>query len=303
MFAIAEFGSICRSASDNMSDRDLLIVSPLAHRYELYEKYSHLGYSVTSLTEERLRRMRDKGSLFIQHLKHEARILTDESNRLRALLDSSYLIAPSAAELRRCEASLAFVSSWPEWDVLSGWKADFLFCVSRDYFIKRLAASGHLAFGLETIQRKAENFLGFTENSFSTFYRLREIKSTYRRGGPIPVDCRNVTTTWIKTLHSVLRVPAPNYKQFDVHSIPTRVFNSSYERLRTLEACYLLVQSLGLVHVHDEDIVRHVTCPNLYSSCGVKKAGLINKYISELVSVLANAKWGGKTARYRALAV
>jgi len=148
MFALALFGSVSRKTDDLHSDRDLLIVCNSKLRYELHNKYCEQGYSVSTMTGKQLACMNENGSLFIQHLKSEAQIFFDRDGELHKFLSNCELVPPTSLELQRCKATLQFIASCPDTLSLSAWKADFLYCISRDYLIKEIAKTNKLAFGL-----------------------------------------------------------------------------------------------------------------------------------------------------------
>src|SRR5690606_3890114 len=108
MFAIAEFGSTTRKTQDCHSDRDLLIVCELKTSREFVKNYCEQGYSVTLLTPSQLTFMQKRGSLFIQHLKHESRILMDTNTEFSKWLQSCPLIAPSEEEIQKCFSTIEF---------------------------------------------------------------------------------------------------------------------------------------------------------------------------------------------------
>lgn len=292
MYAIAEFGSRCRNTSDSYSDRDLLIICPTHKRRRLHKKYSSRGYSVTLLSEDQLLYMQARGSLFLQHLKNEATILIDSGSKLRSFLDQCQLICPTVTEILKCESTLKFIASWPDCLELSAWKADFLFCVSRDYLIKKLAVKQRVAFGLEDIERQAKDLYHVKKEDFIHLYSLRKAKAAYRGGAELPKEHIAITIHWLALLRHWFGIELPSNwprsKEIDVSRMEERRFNSAYERLRSLEAVYLLARANGASHPDHTQLMKHIVQPNFYRSSQKSKQKVVQQYLSEVIPLVAN---------------
>ncbi len=292
MYAIAEFGSTSRSSSDKYSDRDLLVVCNKNKQSVLYGRYSLRGYSVSVLTPEQLIYMKRKGSLFIQHLKKEAKILIDSDGMLARFLSTCELVPPAASELTKCKNTIQFISSWSDSIQLSAWKSDFLYCVSRDLLIKTLATKGVVAFGLDDLEREACSYYGFTHQEFVNLRTLRQIKAAYRSNIKLPSQMIESAKAWLATLSQAFGVDNidSNCKSVDskLRQLKVRLFNSPYERLRSLEAVYLMARSNDLWHPDHDILMKHILNPNCYGSSQTCKISLISKYLFEVIDLLAN---------------
>src|SRR5688500_6566967 len=87
LISLAVFGSHARGDSDTCSDRDLLIVGDTGSVLAVAEEQMLLaGCACSACTTAKLRWMAVRGSLFIQHLRHESWILSDANGRLRDVL-------------------------------------------------------------------------------------------------------------------------------------------------------------------------------------------------------------------------
>lgn len=292
MFAIAEFGSAVRGSSDANSDLDLLIVARRCLHFSLRRHYSAKGYSVTTLTPDQLSAMQRSGSLFIQHLKQESRIVFDVEGHFRYWLAQCSLVNPTKQEIRRCAATTGFFGGWPDDSRLTGWKADVLYCVSRDYLIKRLVTSGHIAFGLEDIEHAFQITAPSWSGDLRALKRLREAKAAYRSGRPVPGGTYNSIHAWVKNLAEWFGVHAVRLEGQSVDkyllTLSGRAFVSDYERLRTLEAVYLIAQARGIYHPEHESLVKYIASPNAYGSSQKRKALRIERYLNETLDRLAN---------------
>ena len=290
MYAIAEFGSMSRNTADSYSDRDLLIVCPMSQRYALHNRYSAMGYSVSWLSENQLIHMQANGSLFIQHLKHEASIKIDSGSKLRNFLDQCELISPTDAEISRCKSTIQFIASWSDSSVLSAWKADFLFCISRDYLIKILATKGQIAFGLEDIERELKYFIDTKNENLRYLYSLRMAKSAYRSGSEFTEKLADITKHWFDVLHCWFGINKLENCSVsvdsDVSSLIARTFNSPYERLRSLEGVYLLARANGILHPEHSQLMKHIVQPNMYRSSQRTKQKVVQQYLSDVVALL-----------------
>ena len=292
MFAIAEFGSTTRKTHDCHSDRDLLVVCELKSSRKYVQKYREQGYSVTLLTPNQLRFMQKSGSLFIQHLKHESRIVMDTNSEFLKWISNCPLIVPSRKEIQRCISTLEFISGWPSDDRLTGWKADFLYCVSRDLLIKWLAGKGVLAFGLEDLEPAVLSQKGDLLESFDNLRLLRESKAAYRSDQETPSGTIETINAWLVEIARVFNVNLPIEKfptsEESVSSLRMRRFSSSYELLRSVEAAYHIVRSHGLVHPDHEELVKHIRNPNAYGSSQLRKRRVIEQYLAEIIQIMAN---------------
>ena len=145
-FAI--FGSTARGDSDTFSDRDMLIVSNDETDLRLLKsKYNSAGWSCTAYSWSRLQGAANQGSLFVQHLKQESKILSDPSNRLAHLLDQyspkgsyKHESAGTATLLGNLTQHMPQCSEGPMWTV------DVLSVGFRSLAVASLADNGIYAF-------------------------------------------------------------------------------------------------------------------------------------------------------------
>src|SRR5664279_4351930 len=95
-YSIALFGSSLRDDFDKYSDKDLLLVADSYSTIKkLKNKYETKGFSVSFYTYSKLEFLSKKESLFIEHLKREAFLFVDNSNRLADLLRNTPTITSS----------------------------------------------------------------------------------------------------------------------------------------------------------------------------------------------------------------
>lgn len=259
----------------------------------MYERFNNKGFSVSILTPEQLIYMKRRGSLFLQHLKVEAKILIDSDGLLTRFLSSCELVPPSTAELSKCKDTIKFISSWPDSISLTAWKSDFLYCISRDLLIKTLATKGVLAFGLEDLEREAGLHYGISEEEFKSLHTLRKIKAAYRSNSELPHKMVATVNAWLITVKEAFDTAHIDTHKVSVEEkikhLKNRQFNSPYERLRSLEAAYLIARSNNLWHTDHDLLMKHILSPNRYCSSQIRKTPHINKYLRDVIDLLATA--------------
>lgn len=292
MFAIAEFGSVTRGSNDRISDRDLLIICEQKFQSDLRNHYEKSGYSVSSLTETQLRYRQLRGSLFIQHLKHESKIIFDQREEFSQWLNACEFIPPSQQELSRCIDTIRFIDTWPTDSRLTAWKADFLYCVSRDFLIKKMASCGAVVFGLEEISQALRKESRYKYLDMEILRRLRAAKAAYRSGEVVQLDTNNAIQSWILGLSEAFgflrSLPEKKSVERYIECKNEREFSSPYELLRTLEAAYIIAQSHGYTHLRHENLMKCITCPNEYGSSQNKNLSVLRNYLSDIIEILAN---------------
>lgn len=290
MFAIVEFGSLTRKENDPYSDRDLLIICPRELRKDYLHRYEKDGYSVSLLTEKQLFFMKKQGALFLQHLKFESRVIVDSDLKYSTFINTCSLVKPSLTEIEVCQKSIEYLSLWPNIPSISAWKADFLFCLSRDYLIKRLAFEGEVAFGLKDIKRIAKDIFVLSEEEFLSLSTLREVKAAYRSGYPFPENYERAIQCWLTTLNQVFNFKnsVSSNEKLDLNGIIPQDFHTPYEQLRTLEALYLIARNMGYSHPKHQLIIDLIQKPNFYGSAKKINQKSIRKILSEIDVWIAN---------------
>lgn len=305
MFAIVEFGSLTRKEDDPYSDRDLLIICPLELKNVYLNRYEKEGYSVSLLTEEQLFFMKKKGALFLQHLKLESRVILDSDLEYSSFIKTCSLVKPNQIEMELCQKSIEYLSVWPNTPSLSAWKADFLFCLSRDYLIKRLALEGEIAFGLKDIERIAKDIFTLRGEDFKCLSTLRKVKAAYRSDYQFPEKFEDAIQQWLMALNRAFNFKnnVSSHKSQDVCEIIPPNFNTPYEQLRTLEGLYLVARNMGCSHPKHQLIMNLIQKPNFYGSAKKVNQEVIRKILNEIELLIANKtmQWTPFPLRYASL--
>ncbi len=182
--AFALFGSAARGDNDIFSDRDLLIVSDdEAILHEMKSKYDSIGWSCTAYSWSRLQRAADQGSLFVQHLKQESKVLSDPSDRLAHLL-AQYSTKTSYKHERDGAASMVgnLMQHLPQCDAGPMWTLDVLSVGFRSLAVANLADNGIYAFSNSGIISGLTRIGMVSKEDRPQLNVLRRFKSLYREG-------------------------------------------------------------------------------------------------------------------------
>ena len=182
--AFAIFGSAARGDNDIFSDRDLLIISDdETSLREMKSKYGSVGWSCTAYSWTRLQHAADQGSLFVQHLKQESKILSDPSDRLAHLL-AQYSTRTSYKSESNGSASLLgnLMQHLPRCDVGPMWTLDVLSVGFRSLAVANLADNGIYAFSNSGIIDGLTRIGMISREDRPQLNVLRRFKSLYRQG-------------------------------------------------------------------------------------------------------------------------
>lgn len=263
------FGSIARDSADQHSDRDVLVVAGSKHRRrELVGCWKNQGWSVASYTPHRLQRIVAAGSLFVQHLKLEGRVVEDESGWLTETLNGAM---PKKTYADDAIASVALAKPIERFDPefqLSDVpiSADLAYVAVRNFGVCYLADRNQISFDYsQIVDRLGEEFC-LSSVEVDLLLSLRVAKFCYRKG----ITCAQAEGN-MESLTSVLSklfLKSP-LSAIDPKS-PVRNLGSGYSTLRDFEASVIArlgrmptesdIQSLGL-----EKIWRWVTRPGEYT--------------------------------------
>lgn len=287
VYASVLFGSKVRNNTDIFSDNDLLIVCSDEERTNSILSQLYENYNITYFSKNQLDRMKSKGSLFLQHIKKDGIVLFDKNNYLKRFLLDLDFIEPSKNEINRCESTISFINAIPNNELLSFWKADFTYCVSRDYLIKKLAEKKLLAFGIDEIEGMAIENFGFSFKEMSLLKELRVYKALNRdcKLNYKSIDNNRLNfciNEWLFILMTRMSINHECIHNNLLDCLFNRKYVSTYESLRCLEGIYTLVEDKKINHIEHNVILNYIKLPNLYRSLQIKKWDSIKKYINDM---------------------
>ena len=285
MESVCIFGSAARNSLDKYSDRDVLIVaSDGRRREELVGLWRDEGWSVAAYSPNRLRKMIGAGSLFVQHLRLEGRILADKSGWLvdalcGAVPKKSYQkdAAASAALARPIERLCPHAKIAEQ--LIS---ADVAYVALRNFGICYLADRKQLSFDYTQIVSRLSGDFGLSSAEKDLLASLRGAKALYRKG----VGCADVEGS-IEDLSVVLSKFFVGQPLTPVSPCsPVRRLAGGYSTIRDFEASIVArcgrtptetdINSMGL-----NDVWRWVKRPRDYT-WGVRNcsAGQLNRLLA-----------------------
>ena len=182
--SVALFGSMARGDGDAYSDRDLLVVADSQATLKAKKAtYEAVGWSCTAYSWDRLQNAADQGSLFVQHLKQEARIILDSSEKLRELLT---LFSAKKSYTTEFDSSFSLLGNLVQFlpNCRAGpmWTLDILSVGFRSLAVTKLANDGIYAFSNGEIIHGLIRKGIITKSEGTRLDHLRRFKSMYRRG-------------------------------------------------------------------------------------------------------------------------
>ena len=265
--SICIFGSAARGTADSMSDKDVLIVtgSPRRRR-QLVRKWVGDGWSVAAYSPSRIRAMAVKGSLFVQHLKREGIIVSDDRGWLANLLNAAEPKRSYETDFHSAVQMLKPLDRlrsgyWPQLMA-----ADLGFVFIRNAGIYLLAERGVYEFDYERIVDALADIAGLTISQVKILHHLRALKVAYRLRDQTLIDLGD-RRALLETCAKVARTNVPEKIQEDA---PIRLFPLRYATLRDLEARMVMQFDVGLMDhggLTDDlsSLWKMVTTPREYS--------------------------------------
>ena len=235
-FSVMVFGSAARGDTDSISDRDLLICSnkkkELLLIKDVYEKF---GWSVSAYTYNKLYKMSNKKSLFLQHLKKDGVILYDRSGVLNDILKSYNPKNNYDDELYLNTYISSLIHIKPHNYIEYLLIMDMIYVSLRNFGILYLANKKKYEFSYQSIIDILckENIL---DNNLNKLYlKIREYKSKYRR----MIKCKNTGKIYSFSDREVLAI---DYKLLYevINSLPKEYF-PKYSKESHVEAFYSFI--------------------------------------------------------------
>ena len=300
--ALALFGSAARGDNDFFSDRDLLIVSDDAKTLrELKSKYDSVGWSCTAYSWSRLQDAADQGSLFVQHLKQEAVLLSDTSHRLAHLLDT---FSAKASYKREADEVASLIGNLVQYLPVCNegpmWALDVLSVGFRSLAVTNLASNGIYAFSNSGLSDGLSYIGNIGEEEANQLKALRRYKSLYRQG--IMVDHLGWTDIieWIKLVDKAfaLGLDARCVRTREVVELALRdpsterTDSSWYEKCRRLESALWTLEPRSKKEYRDfhrqrNSLLRIVQGPSIYAWHFTGGYSTVQQRLSDLAEMSA----------------
>ena len=300
--SLAVFGSAARGDHDLFSDRDLLIVmDDQAALRALKAHYDSLGWSCTAYSWSRLQHAANQGSLFVQHLKQEAKIIRDPSDRLAALLDRYNTKSSYKREAEGAASLLGdLTQQLPLCDAGPMWTMDVLSVGFRSLAVARLADYGIYSFANTEILDGLIRTGLIRQSDAYQLQPLRQFKSLYRKG---LMDKRVDWRTTYDLLGLIDRVFMLGFSTGragtrDILELALADSNNAgwssdwYVRCRRIESALLMLkprqhkQRAEFIK-HRQDLFKIVKSPNSYASHFTRGYAATQRNLSDLAEICA----------------
>src|ERR1043166_6518511 len=179
--SMALYGSRARMDYDIYSDKDLLIVDDnFPKQFDLEKQFNDEGYSCAAYTFKKLQILSDRKTLFIQHLKQDAKILTDKNGRLQNLLNNDSPKENYNAEIEETIAYFNLLEFIPDTIEGIGWAFDVIAIGLRNYNILQLANHKIYEFSLPIILQNSQRIFNLSDDELATLIETRVAKKNYR---------------------------------------------------------------------------------------------------------------------------
>ena len=298
--SLALFGSAARRDHDGFSDWDLLVVmdDETALR-SLKAHYDSNGWSCSAYSWRRLQQAANQGSLFVQHLKQEAKIIRDPFDRLAGLLD---MYNPRSTYKREAEGAASLLGELTQQLPLCGagpmWTLDVLSVGFRSLAVAKLADHGIYSFSNTDILNGLMRTGLIRQSEAYQLRPLRQFKSLYRRGlldkranwstvhdmvGLIDrVFVLGFSTGWVAT-RDILELALADDKN-------VRWSSDWYVRCRRIESALLMLKPRHHKLSHDfierrQGLLKIVKSPNSYASHFTRGHVETQRSLAELAAI------------------
>jgi len=201
VLSICIFGSQARRTADSMSDRDVLLVGPPSRALDMAaSRWAQSSWNVSVFERGALERLADVKALFLQHLKLEGRLILDDGNFLKSLLNS---YSPKEDYSGERNDALAQIDALP-CDTDKYWQqlcvADILYVLFRNAAILHLAGMNEYHFQFDVLVEKMGDIFNLSLKERKSLLDLRNLKHGYRHrtvsllAMPCIIDARQAIT-------------------------------------------------------------------------------------------------------------
>lgn len=277
-YSIAYFGSSLRSDFDQYSDKDVLFVAEdwgTLKKLELL--YKNRGWSISTYTYSKLEYLSKQGSLFVKHLQMDSKILIDQQNRLKNILQTYHPNDNYEEEIQNSIKYFNILKYVPNTAHGFAWFCDCFYVGFRNYLIFKAANSHAYEFSYLTLLKTLENI---TKDEYKTLKELRVIKRNYRIDIFDEFPSYEYFSKLLKLIykldlfHDVKLVPANSYSETIISFCTNEKYNS-YQRLRLVEGIYVANGH------YLPPIKKIISNPQLYA-CKLKNNSYVTKLLKQI---------------------
>jgi predicted nucleotidyltransferase len=292
-YSVAIYGSSTRENFDKYSDKDILIVAE--HYKELKSlktEYEKQGFSVSTYTYSKLKFMSENGSLFIDHLVKESKVLIDYDQNFNLILKNHISKKPSFKEFQDNKNYFKILEFIPNSKKGFGWFCDCLYIGFRNYLILKSAERNNFNFSYLTLleELKYENIIA--ENEIEILRELRVVKRNYREKVNDELPSKTFVLKIVKILSrldllkSIKISDKTDFQNFVKISIKNNEFGH-YQKMRLIEMYYYINGN------ENKEIERIICNPQFYASFFKKE-----KYIQNIIEKITSEEKTSHNTRY-----
>lgn len=281
-YSIAIFGSSLRPNFDKYSDKDLLIVSnSYSTLTKLKNQYEQDGFSVSTYTYKKLAHLSNNGSLFVQHLKIESQILTDDRCLLLKILENHTESIPTSKQINESIEYFDYLKNIPNSHIGYAWYCDCFYVGIRNYLILKSAESKKYKFSFLDLINDLIMSKNIDASEFETLRQLRVLKKNYRERIYDELPSMEFMKSLIKVGYKLNLLSTTDFQSIDIFT--TNLLDylrnneiNHYYKLRLVEIFYL---HSGY---RSEELDKLICNPQLYAM-KFKNNEYVNKLIATIV--------------------
>jgi predicted nucleotidyltransferase len=284
-YSIAIYGSSTRENFDKYSDKDILIVAESYKNIKTLKlEYENQGFSVSAYTYSKLNFMSLSGSLFIDHLVKESKILIDYDQKFDLILKNHISKKPSFKEFQDNKNYFKILEFVPNSKKGFGWFCDCLYIGFRNYLILNSAEKNNFNFSYLNLLEELKNDSLINENEVEILRELRVIKRNYREKVIDELPSKSYLLKVVKILKRLNLIDNPkildklNFQNFVEISMKNDELGH-YQKMRLIEMYYYLNGK------ENKEIERIICNPQFYASYFKKE-----KYIQNIIEKITSKR-------------
>ncbi len=185
--AVWLYGSLARGESSPTSDIDVLVVGEPVRQLDL-SMFGRRHASVSRYSWREIERMAEYGSVFLHHLKTEARPLRPvppADRRLRMILEDLGPYRRASADLRAFQMTLDDVREALEWECSADYEMAVLGSVVRHASVLACFLAGGPVYGRERAFARLQALLGMPYDPVHELMNIYDYRLAEERGVPL----------------------------------------------------------------------------------------------------------------------
>ncbi|MFK7049007.1 hypothetical protein FLACOL_01362 [Flavobacterium columnare] len=284
-YSVAIYGSSTRENFDKYSDKDILIVAQSYNDLKaLRTEYENQGFSVSAYTYSKLNFMSENGSLFIDHLVKESKIIFDNESKFSSILNNHKSKKPELKQFQENKKYFEILKFVPNSKKGFGWFCDCFYVGIRNYLILKSAEKGNFNFSYLTLLDEIKNEGFISEKDVKILRELRVVKRNYRERINNELPSKYFISKIVKIAKKLDLLTTVNisdefeFQNFIESSLITDEYNH-YQKLRLIEMYY---HSKG---IENKEIERIICNPQFYASFFKEE-----KYVLNIIGKIAKNK-------------